>query len=392
MFDQRLFDYITEKNQTLSQFLQYLNPRNPNLKGEIESLYSSLYIEELIIYRDRMTSSKRLVDVPSYLRPHQTVKRYEYTIKVPYTGDSNLFKYHGSRFYLDGMDFGVHKNYVEFQILDECDNAKQVADQMNEFLRRLDDHIKSVNDDVRQYNDNLKVSLEGFISKRLDELARKRKEEKEAGLPPDEDDMGGEITIPLIPKPRLEPRIVSPMSDVSETNYILDMQSFNEVVESITHTATYMENHVKSFSEMGEEQIRDHIVAMLNGMLSIRATGETFNGNGKTDILYPYKEKNLFIGECKIWDGPSTITNGIGQLEGYLGWNDMKASLIIFYKNKDSMTKKIDEMCGAIRSLPNCKNHIKKERGGRFLMCHPQDDKKSYHLELIVFNLSNNST
>ena len=109
----------------------------------------------------------------------------------------------------------------------------------------------------------------------------------------------------------------------------------------------------------------DHIVAMLNGMLSIRATGETFNGNGKTDILYPYKEKNLFIGECKIWDGPSTITNGIGQLEGYLGWNDMKASLIIFYKNKDSMTKKIDEMCGAIRSLPNCKNHIKKERKDR---------------------------
>ena len=127
---------------------------------------------------------------------------------------------------------------------------------------------------------------------------------------------------------------------------------------------------------------------MMNGMLAIRATGETFNGNGKTDILFPYKESNLFIAECKVWYGQSEFRKAIDQLEGYLGWDDTKTSLLIFYRNKESMSTKISEMRECIKSLPNFRTiHSENNRGGIYILNHPQDDKKSYRLGLMVFNL-----
>ena len=375
----------------MNEFLQYLNPRDTKLNEKLEDLFNKLYIEELVIYQNRMAKTKRLKEVPSYFRPDEYVKRTEYTFKLPYTGDPNLFDYHGSRICFDGMELGVHRSYVEFQILDECNSAEQVAKEMDDFLRRLSDHIKSVNEGARAYNESLKQSLEGFVSKRLDELAKKRKEEEDAGLPPDEDDVGGDITIPLVFKPKLEPHLTQPVLESREPNYALSVMDYDTILDSITRTATYMETHVDSFSYMEEEHIRDHILAMMNGMLTIRATGETFNGKGKTDILYPYKESNLFIAECKIWYGPSEFKKAVNQLEGYLGWDDTKTSLLIFYRGKESMSDKISEMRECIKSLPNFRSILSENnRGGIYILNHPQDNKKSYRLGLVVFNLSQN--
>lgn len=387
MFEEPLFNYTTQKHVVLNQFLQQLNPRNPNLNENIESLFSKLYIEELVVYPNRMAKTKRLVDVPSYLIPGRFSKCTEYTFKLPYTGDSNLFKYHGTRISYYNADIALHRGYIEFQILDQCDNAQQVKQDLTGFLDNLQKQINSVNESARQFNNNLKQSLEDFVSKRLVELANKHKEEELAGLPPDEEDVEGDITVPLILKPKLEPHLEQPLWGNSEPNYVFGIREYDQILSSITHCATYMETHNDSFKYMEEEHIRDHILSMLNGMLEIRATGETFNGKGKTDILYPYKEKNIFIAECKVWHGQSEFVKAIDQLEGYLGWNDTKTALIIFYRNKESMYEKIIEMRNHIKSRNNFRACLAEtNRGGRFLMDHPQDCKKSYYLELIVFN------
>ena len=168
----------------------------------------------------------------------------------------------------------------------------------------------------------------------------------------------------------------------------MSQKNYDDIVESISYTATYMENHLGTFSKMEEEHIRDHILSMMNGILAIRGTVETFNGKGKTDILFTYKEDNIFIADCKIWRGRKEFKEAVGQLERYLGWNDAKTALIVFYRDKGSMSEKIAEMRDIIKSLPNCRTDLTqdKKRGGRFLMDHPQDNKKSYYLELIVFN------
>ena len=66
----------------------------------------------------------------------------------------------------------------------------------------------------------------------------------------------------------------------------------------------------------------------LNGNYEGQAAGETFNYQGKTDILIRSGDRNIFIAERKFWNGPAKPTKTIDQLLGYLSWRDSKAAIL----------------------------------------------------------------
>ena len=111
-----------------------------------------------------------------------------------------------------------------------------------------------------------------------------------------------------------------------------DYQNVIKIIESMTWV---MERSPSTFSKMPEEVLRDHYLVQLNGQYE-SATSETFNANGKTDILVRDKGRNIFIAECKIWRGPQSATEALDQLLTYLTWQeDTKAALMIFSHNKE---------------------------------------------------------
>jgi hypothetical protein len=73
----------------------------------------------------------------------------------------------------------------------------------------------------------------------------------------------------------------------------------------------------------------------LNGQYEGKATGETFNGEGKTDVLIRHEGGNIFIAECKFWRGEKAFLETIDQVLSYLSWRDTKAALSISNKNRD---------------------------------------------------------
>ena len=85
-----------------------------------------------------------------------------------------------------------------------------------------------------------------------------------------------------------------------------------------------MERSPKAFRDMKEEDLRQHFLVQLNGQYEGQASGETFNFEGKTDILIRHEGKNIFIAECKFWRGPSTVADTLDQLLSYLSWRDTK--------------------------------------------------------------------
>jgi len=91
-----------------------------------------------------------------------------------------------------------------------------------------------------------------------------------------------------------------------------------------------------TYSNKGEEDLRDHILLVLEPRFQGSATGETFNKTGKTDILLRFEGKNVFIAECKFWNGIKLFFETISQLLAYLTWRDSKAAVIIFVKTKIS--------------------------------------------------------
>jgi hypothetical protein len=76
------------------------------------------------------------------------------------------------------------------------------------------------------------------------------------------------------------------------------------VLRTLGSFARALERLPKTASRFNEVELRDLALFILNSGYEGAARGEVFNGNGKTDILLPWKDRNAFIGECKFWKGP----------------------------------------------------------------------------------------
>lgn len=92
----------------------------------------------------------------------------------------------------------------------------------------------------------------------------------------------------------------------------------------------------------------------LNGHYEGAATGETFNYDGETDILIRVDGRNIFIAECKFWNGPKKLIDTINQLLGYMAWRDTKTAIILFNKNK-SFSEVLEKIAATAAQHPNCR-------------------------------------
>ena len=139
---------------------------------------------------------------------------------------------------------------------------------------------------------------------------------------------------------------------------------------------------------MGEEDLRQHFLVQLNGQYEGQATGETFNYEGRTDILVRVQGRNTFIAECKFWRGSADLKNAIDQLLGYTSWRDTKAALLIF--NRDTvMSTVLKNVPVAVQGHPNWKSNYDcdQETGFRCAFTHRDDPGKTITLTVLVFNV-----
>ena len=151
---------------------------------------------------------------------------------------------------------------------------------------------------------------------------------------------------------------------------------------------TVMERSPATFARMDEESLRDHYLVQLNGHYQGSATGETFNNQGKTDILIREQDRNIFIAECKFWKGAKGYAATIDQLLGYSAWRDTKAAIVVFNRNRDT-TKVLEEVKKTTEAHANYKRTPAwtHESGYRFVMHHPADSNRELIMTVLVFDI-----
>jgi hypothetical protein len=115
---------------------------------------------------------------------------------------------------------------------------------------------------------------------------------------------------------------------------VLDERVFEHILRVIRMQAGQMEQSPGTYRQMGEEDRRQTIVATLNTHYEGRAHAEAFNAEGKTDILIRHDGRNLFICECKFWNGAEGFSQTIDQLFRYTGWRDTKLAIVMFVREK----------------------------------------------------------
>ncbi|MEW4262459.1 hypothetical protein Q0N30_02085 [Priestia megaterium] len=109
---------------------------------------------------------------------------------------------------------------------------------------------------------------------------------------------------------------------------------YEQIIRDIYKYGTFMSGARDSYKKLGEIPLRDMLLNNLNFIYNnLIVTGETFNKGGRTDIILKNMNKiNVFIAECKMWDGPQySIIEALDQLlDNYVTEHDRKISLIIF--------------------------------------------------------------
>ena len=168
----------------------------------------------------------------------------------------------------------------------------------------------------------------------------------------------------------------------------LDMQQYEEILSVISNMVTVMERNPKTFREIEEEALRDHFLVQLNGKYKGQATGETFNGNGKTDILIRVEGKNILVAECKFWGGEKKLKETLDQLLGYTTWRDTKLALLIFNRNKN-FSAVLEQIPEVIKKHPNFTRELpcQPETGFRFVLHHPDDKNRELLLTVLAFDI-----
>jgi hypothetical protein len=149
-----------------------------------------------------------------------------------------------------------------------------------------------------------------------------------------------------------------------------------------------MERSPTVFENAEEEHIRVHYLVQLNGQYQGAATGETFNHQGKTDILIRHQNRNVFVAECKFWGGYRGLIETANQLLGYTTWRDTRTALIIFSRNQD-FTNVISEAQRAMKDHQQYKSGPTKESETRFryIFNHPDDKQRDIIVTLMLFNM-----
>jgi len=114
----------------------------------------------------------------------------------------------------------------------------------------------------------------------------------------------------------------------------LDERVFEHILAVIRMQSRQMEQSPGTYATLGEEDRRQTIVATLNTHYEGRAHAEVFNNEGKTDIPIRHDGRNLFICECKFWNGPEGFTDTIDQLFRYTVWRDTKLGIVMVIREK----------------------------------------------------------
>lgn len=225
-------------------------------------------------------------------------------------------------------------------------------DRVNQAINGVKDYIQAdwpnLQNNIEQFHSQLRQHAERIFDQRRQEAREQREMFGSVDVPLRRRDDTPE-TIAIEVPDRREP-IEKPEVDAKtagEPAPTVPPETYQKILTAINDIGTGFERSPALFADCEEEELRDFIRVLLEmNFVHGTATGETFNKEGKTDILLRAQDgTNVFVSECGVWDGKEHFKGKIDQLFDYLTWRDSKAAVIMFVDRQDMETirKRIEE-------------------------------------------------
>jgi len=353
---------------------------NANETKYLDYLTNKYCIEPLVIHTGAIETTED--EVPDGMGGTAQV----FTFRVPFSGERDLLKYSPSRSEILNREVSVSADFLVFSIPCRNETPEQIALWRDATIKQLQTQEGHIRDDVERFNGNLPGEAKRIVSERKAEVLKQAKLAAALGVsigkakaPPKT------FAVPAVAKKT----IVKPAAPTTPfaPEPRLEDSTYGDILQAIWDVGREMERHKRVYAGQPEEQLRDYFLMTLTPNFD-STTGETFNKDGKTDLLVRYEGKNLFVGEFKFWKGAQTLHDAISQLLRYLTWRDSKAALIMFVKN-EGMKGVLDQIQPeAAKHSCFVKNLGAKEEGWYPFEFHlPSDDTRPVKVTVLCFHL-----
>jgi hypothetical protein len=321
-------------------------------------LVSKLRVEPFRLHNDRREFEdlgERKVDVrntPGRLirdpsRP-ALVDGYAVRLNVPFDGEPDLLQLNPNLFGGTMPVAGVEGSLVYTEYQWPTDVPRPDLDGMADRLgERIETFLTKANDLVETFNSELDPLARQAIQRRRERLRETQSQLSTLRTPIRR--RGDAPTTYAPPGIQRRPAPVPPSTATTVSEPVLIDAFYEHIVTVVRAWGRAIERTPAPYREAEEETLRDALLPMLNSHYEGGATGETFNLNGKIDVLIRVEDRTVFIGECKWWSGPKALGEALDQLFSYATWRDTKLALLFFVKNKDitGVIEKTRELLGA---------------------------------------------
>ena len=312
----------------------------------------------------------------------------EVKVEIPFKGDAGAFRVRPNPFTLSPPRASVDGSVVSFSIAGTNLQADQVRGKIDRTVSEIQSYLTNLRSNVSGFNTQIPNQARTAIESRRGKLLANRNMVASLGYKLKE----REGTAKTYVAPEVRRKVTPTMPPASSGQYkpepVLATNDYEHILQVMQGMTEVMERSPSAFHDLDEETLRSHFLVQLNGHYQGQATGETFNYEGKTDILIRSEGRNIFIAECKFWSGPKKLGSTIDQLLGYSSWRDTKTAVVLFNRNRDfsnvlaSIPKEVQSHPQFKRSLPSTS-----ETTFRYIFAHKDDPNRELYLTVLAFDV-----
>ncbi|MCU5516523.1 hypothetical protein OCF62_18330 [Bacillus wiedmannii] len=372
LFSERIFDdYLQRLKESITQKIKaesdnyILNCNEIEFKNHLQDSFKIEYLS-LLLDQASVSEGEEMVRAdhhPTFLyfvEPGKSYARSVLTFHIPFIGESSFLGMRPNPYTMWSRTVEVYNNTIKFKITVFNESSEQIDQEYQQFVKIVQEQIDRLNHQAEGFNNSLHQYIESEFDTRKQTILKRKNFLSNLSVPikkaqnvPQTFAVPSTVRKKITPKPVVTENGFKPEPTVESTHY-------HEILQVIHDTGVMFERVPSTYSQKGEEDLRDHILMNLEPRFEGEVSGETFNKTGKTDILLRYQGENVFVGECKIWKGKKVFLDTISQLIGYLTWRDSKAAVIMFVKQKD-ISRVIKTVEDEISTHPNYLGFVNKQ-------------------------------
>lgn len=313
-------------------------------------------------------------------------------VDIPFAGEGWLFHCRTKTWFTTFPHAEVNRENIRISISlpHDAEPAKFKEGYESE-LQLIKKYVDISHNEVVAYNQSLPQLVQQLIMDRRERL-KKHADIAELLDIPLAEKAGAPSIKPVKVQIRRPPPLPTPPKTGLTPEPGITNETYEHILHFIRHQGRTFERTPATYAVHGEEDLRNIILAQLNGHFEGDAVGEVFRGHGKTDICIEQDNRVAFIGECKLWAGPSSLTSALDQLLGYLTWRDSKASLIMFNSKNKNFSKILEVLPDTVESHSLFIRDLSCEETGewRVQMRSEEDEGRRVTVHIFVFDLYQN--